>query len=290
MNFHTKHCYLAADKASQRDRLQHLIETRQLECLVCCDKVRHTDDVWSCKQCYHILHLNCVTTWAETSKLENGWRCPACQNVYEDVPKKSLCYCGKVSKPRIELGTLPHSCGDVCGRKSRLCNHACTLLCHPGPCPDCDIFIERSCGCGSVKSTIKCSSDVTISCRKPCNKLLNCKMHTCANICHENECNDCDVILKQECYCGKVGRKVRCTIEVNQNEMYQCGDTCDKLLSCGNHNCTSVCHPGECPPCPMSPTLIQKCPCGQTELTEKRNTCLDPIPCCEKVRYKINEH
>ena len=31
---------------------------------------------------------------------------------------------------------------------------------------------------------------------------------------------------------------------------HSCGDTCGKLLSCGQHKCLILCHPGPCPPCP----------------------------------------
>ena len=35
--------------------------------------------------------------------------------------------------PRVDSWVLPHSCGDVCGRKLLPeCGHECLLLCHPG--------------------------------------------------------------------------------------------------------------------------------------------------------------
>lgn len=153
------------DTASQRERLEQMVSRRMLECLVCCEQLRHIDKVWNCKQCYHILHLDCVTCWASSSKLENGWRCPACQNVCIEIPKEYRCYCGKILEPQLDPNYLPHSCGEVCGRKGRLCVHRCTLLCHPGPCPDCSIMVQKKCGCGKTQPTVKCGTHVDIVCK-----------------------------------------------------------------------------------------------------------------------------
>lgn len=48
-------------------------------------------------------------------------------------------------EPEWNRRDLPHSCGDMCGRKRKIewCAHKCTLLCHPGPCPACAAFIRR---------------------------------------------------------------------------------------------------------------------------------------------------
>ncbi|KAK4880352.1 hypothetical protein RN001_008498 [Aquatica leii] len=274
------------DAASQRERLEQLIIRRLLECLVCCEKLRHTDQIWSCKQCYHILHLNCTIRWAQSSKLESGWRCPACQNVYQDVPKEYRCYCEKQGNPSLDPGGIPHSCGAICGRKGRSCSHNCTLVCHPGPCPDCSVTVPKYCGCGATKPIVKCSSNVPITCQKLCNKILNCDIHKCDSKCHEGDCQPCTNVLKQECYCGKEGRKVECTKDANGEDRYECGEPCDKLLSCLNHKCQRNCHSGPCSACTKSPSKIHTCPCGQTELVQVRKSCLDPIPCCDKICSK----
>ncbi|KAF5288840.1 hypothetical protein FQA39_LY03719 [Lamprigera yunnana] len=274
------------DAASQRERLEQLVIRRLLECLVCCERLRHMDQIWSCKQCYHILHLNCTIRWAQSSKLDSGWRCPACQNVYENVPTEYRCYCLKEVNPILDPGALPHSCGLSCGRKGRSCLHNCTLICHPGPCPDCSVMVSKSCGCGATKPIVKCSSTVPITCQKQCNKTLNCDIHTCSGKCHEGECEPCTNVIKQECYCGKEGRKIDCTVEANLETLYKCGKPCEKLLSCKNHKCERNCHAGECSPCPKAPTEATTCPCGKTKLVHERESCLDPIPCCDKTCSK----
>lgn len=153
------------DACSQRERLEQMILKRMLECLVCCEKLRHSDKIWSCKQCYHILHLDCTIQWANSSKLESSWRCPACQNVCSKVPNEYRCYCGIVLEPQYSPSFIPHSCGEVCGRRGRTCDHKCTLLCHPGPCPDCTVMVPRKCGCGKTAPIVKCGSQMSITCQ-----------------------------------------------------------------------------------------------------------------------------
>lgn len=271
------------DAASQRERLEEMINRRLLECLVCCDKIKNSDKVWSCVLCYHILHLECVVAWAKSSKVENGWRCPACQNVCSEVPDKYRCYCSKKIEPKYDPNVIPHGCGEMCLRKGRTCEHKCSLLCHPGPCPDCTIMVEKSCGCGNTKPLVKCSNDIEIVCENVCNKVLECGIHRCKLICHSGDCNPCDEVIRQECFCGKVGRKVSCRAEYNGQIQYQCGEECGRTLSCGNHTCKKLCHDGPCETCSRDIDQVLSCPCGKTSLKEPRTSCLDPIPCCDKV-------
>lgn len=273
---------------SHRERLEEQLRRRVLECLVCCERLLDSEAVWSCGQCYHILHLTCIREWARSSKLDNGWRCPACQNVVLDVPKQYFCFCGKQPNPPHSPGLLPHACSDSCSRVSSstnppLCTHPCTLPCHPGPCPECERPVTRPCGCGATAPTVKCSSRLAIVCKAVCNKMLNCGEHKCAEKCHVGECKQCAEVVRQECHCGKQGRKLTCTTETYGTTAYCCPDTCGRALACGNHTCAEPCHPGDCPPCPRTPNLVTRCPCNQTALVEKRESCLDPIPCCDKI-------
>lgn len=82
----------------------------------------------------------CVFTFTE-----NGWRCPACQHVCNELPQNYYCYCGKTMDPVYRPGDTAHSCGSVCGRPGLKpgCPHKCRLLCHPGPCPICEDLISR---------------------------------------------------------------------------------------------------------------------------------------------------
>ena len=57
----------------QSDVLSQQLTTGQYECMVCCDRVRVKDPVWSCSTCYHVFHLKCIKKWAKTpTNLEEG--------------------------------------------------------------------------------------------------------------------------------------------------------------------------------------------------------------------------
>lgn len=264
-----------------------MIYNRILECLVCCEKIKNSEKSWSCQLCYHILHLHCVITWAKSSKLEKGWRCPACQNVYREVPSDYKCYCGKNTEPKPSHSVIAHGCGEVCLRKGRTCEHKCMLLCHPGPCPDCSIMVSKSCGCGATTSVVKCSAGLEIVCENICDKVLECGVHRCGKTCHSGDCELCGEMIQQECYCGKVGRKVVCRSDQSGKSSYECGEICGKQLSCGNHTCKKLCHEGPCETCVGDVKQVFTCPCGKTRLEKSRESCLDPIPCCDKVRNEM---
>ncbi|XP_067005926.2 protein shuttle craft isoform X2 [Anabrus simplex] len=277
------------DDVNQRERLAEQLTRATLECLVCCERVRQHDPIWSCTNCYHVLHLKCIKKWAKSSKAESGWRCPACQNVTSKIPQEYRCFCGKARDPEWNRQDTAHTCGEVCG-KSRTdkrpdCVHRCTLLCHPGPCPPCVSQVTRSCGCGKTTRVVKCGSDQPLLCGATCDKLLNCNVHKCAKTCHVGECGDCQEKVQQVCFCGKVSQEVPCTAETSTITRFSCGGVCDQVLTCGHHKCTMLCHEGSCPECSLIPEKVTHCPCGKTEMTaeQRRESCLDPIPTCEKI-------
>lgn len=139
LKFDTSNC-------SQREKLMQEIDSGKLECLVCCEKIKPFHSTWSCSNCFHIMHLNCIIKWAASSKSEEGWRCCACQNVSEVMPNGYFCFCGKKKDPTYNRNDVAHSCGETCGRLDG-CVHPCTQLCHPGPCPPCQV------GCSKI---LKC--------------------------------------------------------------------------------------------------------------------------------------
>ncbi|XP_037820820.1 protein shuttle craft isoform X2 [Lucilia sericata] len=271
------------EKLSQREKLIRDIETRRLECLVCVEPIKAHQSVWSCHNCYHILHLQCIIKWASSSKSDDGWRCPACQNVEKEVPRDYYCFCGKLKNPTNNRQDIAHSCGEVCGRVEG-CAHACTLQCHPGPCPPCQAQVKRECGCGKTSKIMQCCLKETIECDSTCEKLLNCELHTCQEKCHEGKCPACKEKVDQKCHCAKQERQVTCTRESHDKHNYSCGKICGKNLTCGNHQCKDSCHPNECRPCKLSPDNVTSCPCGKMPImAEQRKSCLDPIPVCEGV-------
>lgn len=225
------------------------------------------------------------------------WRCPTCQQVTKDLPQHYFCFCGKQKNPKFSGYQVPHSCGEVCGRKRGArrgvdshCDHPCTLLCHPGPCPPCSAFTMVKCLCAGKSLSVKCSQAKKICCKEGCQKVLNCGKHACLKSCHSPPCQTCELKVEQKCGCGKGSRRVLCGSQLSFLSSFQCGKTCDKRLDCDNHNCTSPCHPGPCPSCPLLPSNVKHCPCGGVTLAkiggEERKSCLDPISCCGGVCRK----
>ena len=295
-------------QSSQASALIEQLRNETYECMVCCERVRCSAAVWSCHSCYHVFHLGCVRKWAKCSagsvSLEGesgGWRCPGCQNIAQEIPTVYRCFCGKVLDPewRRHEGLTPHSCGELCGKKRDSgCQHRCNQLCHPGPCPSCPVMITKQCACGKTKNRMRCGQATTVLCKLVCNKLLNCFTHRCTRVCHPDSCGDCQVQVQQTCYCGKQQRDALCgTGEAGCDNMdgksgyFSCHEKCSRTLDCGNHTCQKICHQGECTECLLKPSLVTRCPCAKSLvsdlLEDVRISCLDPVPTCESTCDKI---
>lgn len=291
------------DSSQARSLIEQLING-SYECMVCCESVKWSNQVWNCSNCFHIFHLSCIRKWARSEaaavKEESGWRCPGCQNVSTRPPNKYFCFCGKVRDPdwTPKDGITPHSCGEVCKKKrvNPPCEHSCNELCHPGPCPSCPVMVSKHCPCGKSLTKLRCGQPNLIKCENTCSKLLKCGQHHCQLKCHQGPCETCDVQYNEECFCGKQRRVVNCeTGEILPAEKdsfdgeyktnFSCAEPCDRDLTCKNHKCEASCHSGACKDCPLLPTNVQFCPCGKVPVTqlseEERNTCLDPIPTCD---------
>lgn len=290
-------------KETQTGCLIEQLSEEKYECMVCCDIIRVMAPVWSCQSCYHVFHLNCIKKWARSPASQadvsaEGWRCPACQNVTIKQPSSYSCFCGKVTNPEWQRSEIPHSCGDMCGKKrSGLdCHHPCNILCHPGPCPQCPAFVTKSCICGKTSQPMRCGQAAVLKCDKVCGAALNCVKHTCVQVCHSGSCPPCQLQVQQVCYCGTTTRDVLCGTDqegFDGSGHFSCQKLCGKMLNCEAHQCEQVCHRGPCQPCPRSPTLVKTCPCGQTPLAKllelgysERRSCTDPIPSCGKTCNK----
>jgi transcriptional repressor NF-X1 len=106
-----------------------------------------------------VFHIHCIKKWAKTARTEDGgWRCPGCQSVYPLIPREYLCFCRKLRNPEWNRneGVVPHSCGEVCGRRrAPPCPHTCVELCHAGPCPTCTATLPVTCPCGKESRRMK---------------------------------------------------------------------------------------------------------------------------------------
>ncbi|XP_071555315.1 protein shuttle craft [Temnothorax nylanderi] len=275
------------DDASQRERLTEQLNKGALECLVCYEHIKQSDYVWSCSNCYHVLHLRCIKKWAKSSQSENNsWKCPACRDVSLFVPENYFCFCGKMKMPEWNRRDVAHSCGEICGRhlSKKNCTHKCTLLCHPGSCPQCVAMVTKYCGCGRTSKMLLCSAHQLLMCDSICGKDLSCGKHTCQKKCHQGECGPCDKTVQQTCFCTKKTQEVPC--RANTADTYSCDNICNKPLDCEKHYCQKVCHPESCEPCSLTPERVTMCCCGQMPLTEKRESCTDPVPTCDKICSK----
>uniref|UniRef100_A0A672S3A6 Transcriptional repressor NF-X1 n=1 Tax=Sinocyclocheilus grahami TaxID=75366 RepID=A0A672S3A6_SINGR len=197
-----------------------------------------------------------------------GWRCPACQHVALKAPNAYTCFCGKVTNPEFQRTEIPHSCGDMCGKKRSggECNHPCNILCHPGPCPQCPAFITKSCICGRMRKQVRCSQTGPLLCEDVCGALLNCSEHFCAQVCHSGPCQPCRLRVQQDsvhlceklchedscgpcsltssikCRCGSNSKEVPCAaIQTEQDMVFTCEKRCNKKRSCGRHKCGELC-------------------------------------------------
>ncbi|KAL7043008.1 hypothetical protein ACKWTF_001359 [Chironomus riparius] len=273
---------------SQREQLIKEIERNTLECMICCEKIKAYNPIWSCLVCYHILHLNCIKTWMKKSieSSEDGFRCPACNQIAKIKPGEYLCFCGKLKNPPLNRNDLPHSCGNMCLNTSN-CDHPCNLVCHPGAHEKCYAVVNKFCGCGRTSKNYQCSMKATFECDSICEKVLNCGVHKCPKVCHQGDCEDCSEELECNCYCGTESKKILCTVENIDKTKYSCDNVCGKTLNCGNHKCAEKCHDGACKSCKLMPQYVKTCPCSRMSIkSETRKTCLDPVPLCDSVCKK----
>eukprot|EP00049_Salpingoeca_infusionum_P014848 m.283854 g.283854 ORF g.283854 m.283854 type:complete len:1004 (-) comp15759_c0_seq3:218-3229(-) len=292
--------FLQDNPDSLAARLTHELMDERYECMICLDNVKRDDFVWSCRECYRVMHAECIKEWAQSSGADGGkakrggaqkvlWRCPGCQHTVPFVPGAPKCFCTNNRQPRRwhPTGPAPHSCGEVCGKRrstnGHQCQHTCSDLCHPGPCAPCQVTVSRRCFCNKESKPMLCgSASRSFSCQQTCGRKLNCGQHTCEKDCHDGPCDPCDVQVTLTCRCQKNVRQVTCTDSTPKT--FRCDEPCDKPLECGNHNCTMVCHTGSCGACKFSPDLVTRCPCGNMVLRAlqdvPRTSCLDPIPTC----------
>lgn len=251
------------------------------------------------------------------------WRCSGCQLARQEIPTVYFCWDGQVQDPKPSRNKKipPHSCGKTCTKAK--CPHGCSAgVCHPGPCPACPVTLQHRCFCGRKEVAVRCSqlaksqTQTTpaltsggavepvnlneassrqngISCGETCEQLLNCRRHRCMSTCHFGQCNPCQEIVENKCYCGRNVQKMQCgqgskqlctTKEDVWEGFWQCQDSCQRKFDCGVHTCSRMCHPPSPSPspCPFSPEAVSTCPCG-AESRAGRRSCRDPIETCHRV-------
>ncbi|CAD6188192.1 unnamed protein product [Caenorhabditis auriculariae] len=130
-------------------------------------------------------------------------------------------------------------------------------------CPTCQTKYERMpynyfCFCGKQKNPTFELGSTPHTCDGVCEKKRgpDCP-HPCTDRCHPGPCNECPLQVVRTCNCGAEEKTVRCGSKI----VMKCEKVCGKMLKCGNHRCTNVCHSGDCDSC--NERVFQVCYCGK---------------------------
>ncbi|XP_049546013.1 NF-X1-type zinc finger protein NFXL1 [Anopheles darlingi] len=198
--------------------------------------------------------------------------CPPCPQTIS-----VSCRCAKSAAKTIRCSQGSWTCTVKCTRKLDCGIHECTERCHPtGECPPCRNRSKQPCLCGAQSKEVNCFES-RWQCEKVCNRPYACSLHKCELRCHAGPCGECPLGKPRSCPCGRTQTRAACSERIGT-----CGDTCQKMLACGVHQCMERCHEGECGSCLV---LVQKtCRCGQTS---REIPCSKEATCetkCKKVR------
>ncbi|KAI9247058.1 hypothetical protein BY458DRAFT_68498 [Sporodiniella umbellata] len=167
------------------------------------------------------------------------------------------------------------TCSSKCNKKLP-CGHLCQDVCHTGECSPCTMTVQVSCRCQMNQFEKTCSEVCEAAggepplCTRVCKAGRNCGRHQCGAVC---------------CPAVKVNGKSRKGTEF----LHDCSNTCNKLLSCGIHDCQERCHKGKCPPCLEAVFEDVTCHCNRTrleppvrcgtKLPDCQYSCIRPNPC-----------
>ncbi|XP_026478578.1 NF-X1-type zinc finger protein NFXL1-like [Ctenocephalides felis] len=197
--------------------------------------------------------------------------CPPCPKTI-----KVTCYCEQSNPIPIRCSVGRWNCTSKCQRLLSCKTHKCEKPCHEGKCPPCPKESLQKCLCGLQEVVRRCSEEFW-QCENACNKNLSCGLHKCAQKCHSGDCDACPGTLPRECPCGKQLVTLACSEEV-----LPCGDTCGKLLLCGQHYCNQRCHRGDCSTCLVVIEKLCRCGSNSKELPcQKEHLCNTK---CRKMR------
>ena len=151
-------------------------------------------------------------------------------------------------------------------------------------CPACNfeynVEPKYTCFCGKVDDPVPHPMHPPHSCGEVCGRTrgIDCP-HLCPQQCHPGACPPCtSMAAGQKCFCGKTTYQPLCK---DRNIGRSCENICGKLLNCGNHTCSIICHEEKCMSCPIS--IVKDCFCGKETLTISCGS----FPVCENKCNKI---
>ncbi|CAG8980129.1 hypothetical protein HYALB_00013614 [Hymenoscyphus albidus] len=213
-------------------RIHEDITNRQHDCSICFNDVLPNSKIWGCKTCWAVLHLSCVTKWARDQGSTLQQR-PAENG---ELPPPRQWRCPACNLPKQEMPTT-YTCW-------------CAKEIEPRPLPG---LPPHSCG---------------QTCSKP--RVGHCP-HPCELVCHAGPCPPCGHMGPTlPCFCGKETSSRRC-LDTNYDSGWSCGQICDDVLPCGEHNCQRGCHEGLCGSCEVP--IESRCFCGRKKRV---------LPCFER--------
>jgi transcriptional repressor NF-X1 len=200
------------------------ITNGQYECVICTNEVLPNSKIWGCKDCWSVLHLSCVKKWSKNEVSTLQQR--AADN--GELPPPRQWRCPGCNLPKQEL---PDNYTCWCAKEIE-----------PRSLPG---LPPHSCG---------------QTCSKP--RVGHCP-HPCELVCHAGPCPPCRHNGPTlPCFCGKETSTRRC-LDTNYDSGWGCGQVCDDILPCGEHNCQRTCHEGLCGSCEVP--IESRCFCGKVE-------------------------
>jgi hypothetical protein len=134
-------------------------------------------------------------------------------------------------------------------------------------CPSCRVSfppatLHYTCFCGAIASPKFSRGILPHSCGEQCRRKTSrfCQ-HPCQSLCHPGPCPPCSAVIRSRCFCGAEEHVVRCSTARADAGALSCGLPCSRLLNCGVHTCSRLCHPGSCHVCPEMTNVT--CFCGR---------------------------
>eukprot|EP00002_Diphylleia_rotans_P007576 TRINITY_DN1720_c0_g1_i1.p1 TRINITY_DN1720_c0_g1~~TRINITY_DN1720_c0_g1_i1.p1 ORF type:complete len:1501 (+),score=227.76 TRINITY_DN1720_c0_g1_i1:207-4709(+) len=133
--------------------------------------------------------------------------------------------------------------------------------------------LKYTCFCKKVEKPTPDPWLAPHSCGRVCDKKHSpdCN-HRCEQLCHRGACPPCPQSVMKNCFCGREFKTLQCA-----SPPFSCGQTCDRVLSCGVHKCSLACHEGPCPPCGHK--MMRVCLCGKVEAIA---ACSKEVMRCDK--------
>ncbi|ODV90541.1 hypothetical protein CANCADRAFT_19649, partial [Tortispora caseinolytica NRRL Y-17796] len=232
--------------------------------------------VWDgAAQCHHIcnrpydcgVHLCPKPCHPQTMRASH---CPYSPDVATTCPCKKRKVSEILGRERESCSEPVPTCGQQCD-KPLPCGHTCELSCHEGPCNPCEKSVWKECVCGYSSVEVICGQTplgTKPTCQRVCQALLNCHTHKCGKTCCSGERH----------WAKRTASRRRRDFNSDAASIepeHICTRVCDKLLPCGSHRCTNICHRGPCQPCLEAIFEEIECNCGRTRL-------MPPQPCGTK--------